>query len=252
MPKPLYTSGQEYDRMFPTQDDLPFWLAQAARYGGPILELGCGTGRVSIPLAQAGHQVVGIDRAQGMLAEAERKAAQAGCQVRWQHADICDFDLNETFSLVIFPANAICHLLTWRALEACLTCVKRHLRPDGRLIVAVFVPNLDILRRDPLGIHLFAEYANPNEQDPVLITHSNRYLADTQINQIALLHSHSADLREISAEVIDTVAMRMYFPQELEALLHYNGLMVEHKYGDFDMRPFDSSSPQQLVVCRRT
>ena len=86
----------------------------------------------------------------------------------------------------------------------------------------------------------------------MLITHSNRYLADTQINQITLLHSHSADLREISAEVIDTVAMRMYFPQELEALLHYNGLTVEDKYGDFDLRPFDSNSPQQLVVCRRT
>ena len=73
--------------MFPTQDDLPFWLAQAARYGDPILELGCGTGRVSIPLAQAGHQVTGIDMAEDMLAEAERKAAQVGCQVRWQHAD---------------------------------------------------------------------------------------------------------------------------------------------------------------------
>lgn len=138
---------------------------------------------------------------------------------------------------------------------SCLTCVKRHLRPDGRFIIAVFVPNLDILRHDPLEIHPFAEYSDPTEQDTVRITHTNRFLADTQINQITLLHSHSADSGEIgaeviSAEVIDTVAMRMYFPQELEALLHYNGLMVEHKYGDFDMRPFDSHAPQQLVVCR--
>ncbi len=244
----LYASGLRYDLMWPELDDLPFWLAQAREAGGPVLELACGTGRIAIPLAQAGFRVTGIDVAEGMLARAREKAAEQGVDVTWAHGDIRDFDLGQRFGLIIFPANALCHLLTLADFEAVMACVVRHLADDGRFILSVFVPDFGILMRDPAGRYPFAAYTRPEDGAGVQVWHRNVYRPETQINHITLFLL-APDGKERPAGELD---MRMVFPQELDALLKYNGLQIERKYGDFDGAPFGPGSGQQIPVCTKS
>jgi SAM-dependent methyltransferase len=244
----FYDDGLRYDRLYSRQaDDIAFYTRQAAEAGGEILELACGTGRVAIPLAQAGFRVTGIDLAGTMLAVARTEAQQKGVEVTWVEGDIRAFALNRRFSMAFIAVNSICHLLTLADFEACMRCVRSHLLPEGRFVVSVFVPNLEILLRSGDVRSPFGDYAAPDGSGTVSLTERHVYAPDTQINHIDIFH----ELPDGPALVAD-LEMRMYFPQELDALLKYNGFAVEHKYGTYDGRPFDAESTQQVVVCRVT
>jgi len=240
----LYFDGEQYDRRVLFKDDIPFWLNQARKYGDPILELGCGTGRVAIPLAKAGYMVTGIDLSDSMLAKALKNAEAESVRIEWIKGDIRDFNLDKRFQLIIFPFNTICHLYTLDDLEACFSCVRKHLNSDGRFIVSLFNPRLDILMRDPSKRYPHAEYEGPDGK--VVVTESNWYDRANQINRIKLFYRFPN--RE--EEVIEELDMRIYFPKELDALLKYNGFEIEAKYGDYDESPFAADSPLQLVVCK--
>ena len=242
----LYDDGRQYDQLFApeaTGGDLEFYLDLGRRTGGTVLELACGTGRVLIPLARADFDVVGIDLAEGMLAEARRKSAAEGLSAKWIHGDIRDFDLSRQFGLIYIPNNTLCHLLDRTDFIACMACVKRHLRSDGRFVVEVFVPSQELLIDQP-GIRLpFGEYQDPDGQQ-VIVTHSYTYERHTQIKRITTYHQVGD-----AEEVASTLDMRMYYPQELDLLLEYCGLSIEHKYGGYDQSPFGAESPSQVVVC---
>lgn len=240
----LYLNGEMYDQVYGNQTaDLSFWTAQAERYGGPILELASGTGRVTLHLAENGYQVTGLDNAAPMLAEARAKTAKAGLNIRFHQADMRDFDLDELFSLIILPANTLCHLLTRADLEACLARVRAHLRPNGRFIVDTFVPFPELLINYPDKKALFAEYET--EAGRVSIIEQYIYAPDTQIKHISLEERLNGEPQREGS-----LALRMYFPQELDALLTYNGFSIEHKYGQYDQKLFDARSGKQLIVCR--
>ncbi len=245
----VYRDGRHYDRLFPDHGgDLPFLLAQAqrAQRGDAVLELACGTGRVAIPLARAGLKVTGIDLSSGMLNEARRKAAAEGVPVTWIEADMRAFDLGATFSTVILVANGLCHLLTIADFEACAACVRKHLAPDGRFIIDVFVPDCGILTRDPAGRFPMSEaYDDPDGRGRVAMTHSNIYDPTTQVNHITTVTTWSS-----GEEIAGEVDMRMYFPQELDALLKYNGLPVERKFSGYAETPFGAGATKQLIMCR--
>src|SRR5688572_27817408 len=146
----IYRSGKLYDRLYPgSAEGRAFWVELAETCGDPILELMSGTGSIAIPLAQAGHDVTGLELAEPMLAEAERKGRAAGVDVTWVQGDARAFDLGRRFKLITLPANSICHLLTRQDLEGCLAAVARHLRPDGRFALSVFVPSLRLLMMSP-------------------------------------------------------------------------------------------------------
>jgi SAM-dependent methyltransferase len=129
----------------PTVD---FYLAQARRQGGRVLELGCGTGHKLIPIASAGHSCVGLDFSSDMLAEAQRKAQERRVQVEWIQGDMRSFDLGCTFDVIVIAANSLLHLHETEDLVSCFRAVRRHLAPGGRFVFDVFNPNV----RVPLGI----------------------------------------------------------------------------------------------------
>ncbi|MBM4457267.1 MAG: class I SAM-dependent methyltransferase [Chloroflexi bacterium] len=245
----IYCDGRHYDRLFADYGgDLPFLLAQAqrARPDDTLLELACGTGRVAIPLARAGLKVTGIDLSAGMLSEARRKAAAEGVSATWIEADMRAFDLAATFSTIILVANGLCHLLTIADFEACAACVRKHLALDGRFIIDVFVPHFGILTRDPTArFPMSAPYDDPDGRGQVVMTHSNVYDATTQINHITTYTAWPT-----GEEVVGEVDMRMFFPQELDALLKYNGLPVAWKFSDYQAAPFGPGATRQLTVCR--
>ena len=132
----------------PIAGDIAFYdrLAQAA--GGPVLELGCGTGRIALALAQAGLSVTGVDVSAGMLALARRKSERLAAASRcltFVEADMARLDLGRRFGMAFIAFRSFQHLLTVDEQRATLTGVRRHLRPDGRLALHLFDPRFDLL-----------------------------------------------------------------------------------------------------------
>lgn len=242
----IYRSGKLYDSLYPGRAEMQaFWLELAQRCGDPILELMSGTGFIAIPLAQAGHDVTGLELAEPMLVEAERKSRAAGVDVTWVAGDARAFDLNRQFKLILLPSNSICHLLTRQDLEACLAAVARHLQPDGRFALNVFVPSLPLLTMSPDEEQEFGGYVDPDSGEQVVMTQRSRYDAATQIKH----HQLYRRVGEGPIEPDGELTMRIYFPQELDALLWYNGFAIEHKYGD-GRRPFDAGSGMQFYILK--
>ena len=242
----IYRSGKVYDLLYPGDAAGPtFWLELAQTYGDPVLEIMSGTGFIAIPLAQAGHAVTGLEMAEPMLVEAERKSQAAGVAITWLRGDARAFELGRQFRLILLPSNSICHLLTREDLEACLVTVARHLHPEGRFALNIFVPSMPLLIKSSEEEQEFGSYTDPESGDHVVMTHRSRYDADTQIKYHQLLRRVGEGPIEPDGEL----TMRIYFPQELDALLWYNGFAIEHKYGE-DRRPFDAQSQMQYYVLK--
>jgi SAM-dependent methyltransferase len=198
-----------------TMDDVPFYLElanEARNAGAAVLELGCGTGRVTIPVARDGIDVVGLDSSPAMLDIARRKAAAAAVDVAWVEADMRDLDLRREFGLVIVPFRSFLHLLTDADQQACLACIRRHLLPDGRLALNFFVP------RFPGG-----PGSGPN---------NGRRPAP------------------LISRIYDSMKLRYVLREEMESALDEAGFEVEALYGWFDRRPFTSESDEMVWVAR--
>jgi len=243
----LYWDGRHYDLQTRTfVDDIPFYQRQIRRFGQPVLELACGTGRITIPLAKKGVDITGLDVSRVMLSLAREKARAQAVQVDWVLSDCREFQLKRRFRLIFIPINSITHLHRREDLEAFLARVREHLHEEGRFIIDVFNPSLDILRRDAGRRYPVAEYEDPDGRGRIVITESNIYDAATQINHITWYYCIG---KEEDARVVEN-NMRIIYPQELDELLHYNGFAVETKYGDYDQSPFKPTSPKQLTICR--
>jgi SAM-dependent methyltransferase len=243
----IYLDGRHYDlQHIGFTDDIPFYLKQARERGGEVLELACGTGRITIPLAEAGIRITGLDLEDGMLRQARAKAALKGVTVEWVQGDCRSLNLGRKFNLIFLPFNSIAHLHDPESIRSCLTGAREHLSDGGRFIVDIFNPRLDMLMRDPSERYPVAEYPDPDGGGTVLVTENNVYDDATQVNHIKWYYRVGDSTRDRVAEL----DMRIFFPQELDALVRANGLEIEAKYGDFDESPFESGSPKQIIRAR--
>lgn len=244
----IYHDPAAYDLIHSDQTgDLQFYLERMPKRAAKVLELGCGSGRLTIPLALRELDVTGIDIENSMLARGREKAADYGVAIDWVRGDVRSFDLGEMFDAVLFPCNSISHLLDSQSVEACLACVRRHLADEGVFIFHTFNPSLQILTRDPQRRYPVAEYEDPSGRGPVVVTESNTYDRARQINNITWYHLFQAT----SQETATSLPLRMFFPQELDCLLGYNGFEVIGKYGGFDGSMFSSASDHQILVCSK-
>ena len=242
----LYNDGRRYDLQNKNiVDDIPFYFGQIEKYGEPVLELACGTGRITIPIAEQGIQITGLDISEPMLSHAQKKSAVKGIDVEWIRADCRNFKLNKKFNLIILPFNSIAHLHDLESIEACFSCVKEHLTNEGRFVIDVFNPRLDILTRDPNRRYPVAQYSDPDGKGEVVITENNIYEPATQINRTKWYFKIGSQ----TEESVEELNMRIFYPQELDALLLYNGFTIEAKFGNYGEMSFVSASPKQLIVC---
>ena len=242
--EPLYYNGRHYDAQHKNfAIDIPFYVEQSVKFGDPILELACGTGRVTIPIAKAGFDITGIDISSSMLNSAAVDAAEAGAKVNFVKSDIRSFNLDTKFQLIIFPFNAIAHLLDLKSVIATFLRVKKHLSKEGKFIFDFFNPSFDRLLRDESQRYPVDEYPDPDSNEKVILTENNYYDRATQINHIKWYYKIG------EREEVHDLDMRMFFPKELEALLQLNGFRIHDKYGDFDGSEFTSESPRQVIIC---
>jgi len=245
----MYWDGRHYD--LDNKDfveDIPFYARQISSHGVPVLELACGTGRVTIPLAEKGIDITGLDIAEPMLAQARAKSAARKLPIQWIKADCRKFAIRRRFKVILFPFNSLGHLHDRESVEQCFARVREHLDDDGRFIIDMYNPNLTILTRNSSGRYPIGRYPDPDGQGMITVTENNSYDGTKQINHITWYYKNG---RQGNERVIHW-GSRIYYPQELEALLHYNGFVAEEKFGFYDERPFTAMAPKQLLVCRKS
>jgi SAM-dependent methyltransferase len=243
----VYWDALQYDAFnTPYVPDLKFYREVALKARGPVLELACGTGRLTLPLKKAGADITGLDVAAPMVALARRKAAAAGLDIPFLKGDARRFSLGRKFKLVFMAFNSLQHLGRREDLEGLFSSVRRHLAPGGRFIFDVFSPDPRYLTRDPDELLPVAYYDAPDGSGKVLVNERYRYDKAAQTSRIDWYYRREKDGKTVKKRL----NLRCFFPEELLALVHYNGFRVVSRYGDFKRRPFGPASTSQVLVCR--
>jgi len=245
----IYTDPEHYDLLaqMTAPEDLPFHRAMVLEYGGPVLDLGCGTGRIALELAREGADVTGVELSAQMLERALEKAEQQEIGVTLALGDLREFDLERIFSLIVLGYNTLNHLLKDDDLERCLATIRRHMDERSVLVIDTFQPSLSFLGNEPEKRRPILRFRDPYLEKEMLISEENHYEPTTQINRI--VWSYAAD--EVEDTRVEELSMRLFFPRELDTILKLSGFVIEVKYGNYDRSPFGSTSPKQLFVLRR-
>jgi SAM-dependent methyltransferase len=243
-----------YDYVVPyrTRPDVDFFVEAARASGGPVLEVGCGTGRIVIPTARAGVEIVGLDLSTLMLQVCQKQLlnepeAVRG-RVRLVQADMRKFDLAETFTLVTLPFRPFQHLTTVEDQLSCLETIHHHMTADGRLILDLFNPSLEALVQNNLGQE-FGEEPEFTCPDGRRVVRRHKIVSRdycNQINQVELVYyvTHADGLEE---RLVHAFPMRYLYRFEAEHLLVRCGFEVEKVYADYDKSPYGSTYPGDLI-----
>ncbi|HCO68894.1 MAG TPA: class I SAM-dependent methyltransferase [Dysgonomonas sp.] len=242
----LVYDGNIYDGLNTFSSDLPFyshWLEK--RKAGKILELCCGTGRLTIPLAQAGYTITGVDNSLSMLEQARAKADESKVPVKFVESDMRYLDLPETYDIIFIPFNSIHHLYTNQDFYDVLTGVKEHLKEDGYFLFDCFNPDIRYIADSEKEEQVIAEYSTKDGRD-VFIKQTMMYENATQINRIKWHYFINGKF-----DSVQNMDMRLFFPQELDAYLGMYGFEIIHKFGGFPEEIFGDKSGKQIFVCRK-
>jgi 2-polyprenyl-3-methyl-5-hydroxy-6-metoxy-1,4-benzoquinol methylase len=228
-------------------DDYPLTERWARLLGGPLLDLACGTGRMALRMAALGYQVTGVDVVPEMIERARQKAASQSASIDWVVADARSFHLQKQFSFIYMLEHPFQFLLTREDQEAMLAHVREHLRPEGCFLFDTRNPNPQNLQevRHPEGKQLMLP-----DGGQLVIAEERYYDAMTQLQHYTrhLTFLHADGQRE---EKTLRTALRYVYPQELEALLYYNGFQIRTLYGDWRQEPLTAASPEMICVCER-
>ena len=241
--------GLLYDSvpLYAARTDVGFYVDDAKAAGGRVLEVGCGTGRILLPIARAGCTITGIDGSKQMLerCRVNLAAEPAGVQSRIQLAqhDMRDFSLAERFALIIAPFRVVQHLTTIDDQLQFLATVARHLAPQGRVVFDVFNPRFDIL----VGAN-GVEREDTSEQrlpDGRTFRRTYRIARVRWIDQVS-----EAELVYYvdGKRYVQAFEMRWYLAAELRHLLARAGFRVREMYGDFARGPVVDGCPEIVVT----
>jgi ubiquinone/menaquinone biosynthesis C-methylase UbiE len=243
--------AEVYDVWTATTDDVGFYVEEAVAAGGQVVELGVGNGRVAIPVAQAGVEVIGIDASPSMLAIGRKRAAEAGVAhlTSWVEEDMRTFTLERPVRLVMIPARSFLHMMTTEDQLATLTRVREALVPGGRLIVNIFLPRPDVMtvlegRRTHKGSWT-DDHGRRCELDEIL-THD----WTAQLVRIRGIVRVFEEERHVETRELET-DLRWIGRYEMEQLLARSGFATEALYGWFDRRPLDPTSTEMIWVARK-
>ncbi len=253
---PLFAELYDHTPIYAARADVPFYVGYARQASGKTLELGCGTGRILIPTAAAGCEVVGLDASGFMLercrTKLERQPTEVRKRARLVQANMTDFNLDESFALITIPFRGFQHLLRAEEQLNCLSCVHRHLAPGGRLIFDAFHPNPRYLH-DPEYLEEREEFGETPLPDGRSFRRTWRiaaYRRAEQINGIEFIYylTHADGTKE---RIVEPFPLRYFYRYEVEHLLARAGLRLTNLYGDFDRTPLRDDSTEMIFVAER-
>ncbi len=233
-------------------DDLRMYAHLARRCGSPVLELGCGSGRVALHLARAGHEVVGLDASPAMLALAREKLARAGLaeKVGLLQADLRDFALGRRFALAALAINTFMHFLTVADQVRVLANARRHLTPGGVLVV-------DLPRADRSLLPLEAGerftvnevFTEPHTGRAILKLAAVEVDLATQTQHLTLAYDET-DKEGIVRRTTASFQVHYFYRYEMALLLDKAGFTVEAVYGSYDLEPYEDGGERMIFVAQ--
>jgi SAM-dependent methyltransferase len=244
-------AAKYYDFLKPAFDDVSFYKKHTPSHKSSILELGCGTGRVLIPLAEECGYIHGIDGSPAMLDVCKAKMKNAGLpdtKAKVEVSDITNFDLGRTFDLIIAPFRVIQNLETNEQLDGLFDCIRNHLSPEGTCILNAFKPY-----KDPDGLQ--KEWDNPDEifleeipiEEGALMIFERRPRMNKEMVIIypeLIIRKYEND--KMVDEAIMKICMRCFYPEEFEKIITSHGFTIIDKWGGYSNEKYGEGP--ELVV----
>jgi len=244
--------GLFYDSvpLYVARRDVGFYVAEAKAAGGQVLELGCGTGRILLPIARAGCTIAGVDSSSQMLARCKEKlaaeAATVQARVTLQQRDIRDFALGAKYALIIAPFRVVQQLARIDDQLRFLAAVAHHLAPTGRFVFDVFNPRFDALTSAD-GVE--------REDTPELRLADGRTLRRgarvTRVRWVDQVTETELIYYVGGKRYVQAFDMRWYLAAELQHLLARAGFKVRAMYGDFAQSALVDASPDIVTIAER-
>lgn len=243
-------------------EDVRYYVDLCAARGGPVLEYGCGNGRITIPIARHGVAVTGVDLSAPMLADLRRRLGEEPGDVRARvtakRGDMRRAKVAGSFPLIICPFNALLHLYTRHDVERFLGRVRAHLRRGGELVFDVSSPEPSELARDPMRAYQAPRFVYPDGDGGTLVRYSERFDYD-RLRQVLFVAMEFTPVKGPKGgsgvnggeSWMTPLAHRQFYPQELEALLHYNGFRVTELLGGFGGAPATRDAMMLVYHCKR-
>lgn len=236
-----------YDLEYDHDYDLPFWLTLAEREGGPIVEWGAGTGRLTVPLAEAGFSVTAVEVSENML-EKGREKSEA---VEWVRGDMRNSALGRGYRLAICAFNSFLCLLSLDDAVAFLSNAREHLEPDGLLGIEVSSFSPEELCDPPGGPALRHDFTRESPQGLLERFSVSRYDMASQLLHMRLFYELYDRGENLENRRRHELTIRTVGRGELELMLRLAGFELEAVYGGFEGEPLTAESDHLIVLARR-
>jgi ubiquinone/menaquinone biosynthesis C-methylase UbiE len=245
MRETFVSNGDHYDSYNASvRADLSFWVRRARESGGPVLELGCGTGRIAIPMAERHVVVSGLDTSESFLMRAKKKAGLRGLDIAFHCGDMRSFQIAQKFQLIAIPFRGVAALLSYAELCSCFRCARAHMLPNASFVVDTFnTPDNTYSRQASQP----STYRDPSSGQPIEVTADSQYDCTSRIVEIAYTFRRPA-----LPDVVDKLTLRHHRSTEMMAALEEAQLVVTDHLGDYDERPCTIESPTQILIAQRT
>jgi len=242
--KDIYSDPELYDAAhWWKTNDIEFIANAATKFGGPVLEMAAGTGRLALPIIEQGINYTGIELSSVFAKFARKKLEKFKDLSQVLEGDMRKIDLDLQFQFIFIGFNSIFHLLKNEDVALFLSCVYSHLLDDGLFLIDTFVPHPIFLYRAKQKYYVM-EFDWPSGEH-CIVNETNHYDPDSQINHIHWYFNTSGE-NETDEYQFD---MHMIFPDTMDRLLTEAGFVIKDKYGDYDKTPLGPESHLQIYVC---
>lgn len=236
------------------KEDIDFIGTECEKSGSPILELACGTGRITLPLAARGLEVWGLDNSQEMLALLKEKRRSLPDEVAQRlhaiYGTMEEFHLDRQFQSIVIPFNSFLLLTTKQQQEQCIQSVRKHLVPDGFFIVDIFSPRFDLCAQEKSDIRFLKHFFYPSTKQVIIQwEYVERNMAEQvmSIDFLYEIYDNEGNLERLTR----SLRMAIIFRFEMQLLLEKNGFEIMEFYGNYDRSLFTKDSPQMIFICRK-
>lgn len=241
-----------YDTYVQTDLDVPFFLEEARRTPGRLLELMAGTGRVTLPLVRAGADVTCVDNSPMMLAVLREKLAREGLSADVREMDVRALAFDRRFDLVLIPFHALAELPSVEDQQAALKSIYVHLADGGRFVCALHNPPVRLKSVDG-QLRLIGKYPLPDTQGRLLAWILQTHDPRRQQVEIAQFFEEYDQAGQMTARRMIELHVNFVEKTCFEAMIRAAGFEIEALYGDYARSPFDeSTSPFMIWVLRRS
>ncbi len=235
-----------YDIYVPATFDIDFFVNETTKSKGEVLELMSGTGRVSIPLLEAGVKLTCVDLSAELNAIFQEKLAQKGLQANICQMDVCELDLHKKFDMVIIPFGSFSHITSPKGQRKTLQRIHEHLLPGGTLICTLANP---VLRKQSINgqLRLFRTYPLVQGGSLLLWVLEDFSPEDNQVVQaLQFYEEYDAD-RSLKAKRFIELHFRLSSKDEIEEIANATGFKRKAFYGDYSCAEFNEASSPFMI-----